>query len=84
LARSERLSHPRLVTIARKYGKTPAQVMIRRGLQHALVLIPKSTREDRIRENSQVFDFSLAPEDMRVLDGLNENLRMNWDPTSVH
>jgi methylglyoxal/glyoxal reductase len=83
LARSERLSHPRLVTIARKYGKTPAQVMIRWGLQHGLVLIPKSTREDRIRQNSQVFDFILAPEDMQVLDELNENLRMNWDPTSV-
>jgi methylglyoxal/glyoxal reductase len=83
LARSERLSNPRLVTLARKYHKSPAQVLIRWGLQHGLVVIPKSTREDRIRENSQVFDFNLASEDMLVMDGLNENLRTNWDPTTV-
>lgn len=83
LARSERLNNSILVSVARKNRKSSAQVMIRWGLQHGLVVIPKSTREDRIRENSQVFDFDLAPEDMRVLDGLNENLRTNWDPTGV-
>jgi methylglyoxal/glyoxal reductase len=83
LARSERLSNPRLVTLARKYHKSPAQVLIRWGLQHGLVVIPKSTREDRIGENRQVFDFNLASEDMLVMDGLNENLRTNWDPTTV-
>jgi len=83
LARGERFNHPRITALATKYSKTPAQLMIRWGLQHGLVVIPKSTREERIRENSQVFDVEISAEDMRSLDSLNENLRLNWDPTSV-
>lgn len=83
LARGERLHHPTITAMGRKYSKSPAQIMIRWGLQHGLVVIPKSTREERIRENSQVFDFNISAEDMLVLDGLNQNLRTNWDPTGV-
>ncbi len=83
LARGERLRDPRISAIGAKYSKTPAQALIRWGLQHGLVVIPKSVREERIRENSQVFDFNLSDEDMRVLDSLGENLRTNWDPTMV-
>jgi diketogulonate reductase-like aldo/keto reductase len=57
-------------------------VLIRWSLQHNLVTIPKSVREERIRENSQVFDYSLTSEDMRVLDSLDENFRNSWDPTN--
>ncbi len=84
LARGERLKHPRIDSLTEKYVKTPAQLMIRWGLQHGLVVIPKSTREERIRENSQVFDFDISDDDMRSLDSLNEDLRLNWDPTNVH
>ena len=83
LARGERFKHPRITMLATKYSKSPAQLMIRWGLQHGLVVIPKSTRDGRIRENSQVFDFEISVEDMRSLDSLNEELRLNWDPTSV-
>src|SRR5207244_748651 len=83
LARGEKLKHPRIGSLAEKYAKTPAQLMIRWGLQHGLVVIPKSTREERIRENSHVFDFDISDDDMRSLDSLNEDLRLNWDPTSV-
>ena len=83
LARGEKLKHPRITALATRYSKSPAQLMIRWGLQHGLVVIPKSTREERIRENSQVFDFEISAEDMRSLDSLNEDLRLNWDPTSV-
>ena len=83
LARGEKLKHPRLTALATKYSKSPAQLMIRWSLQHGLVVIPKSTREERIRENSQVFEFEISAEDMRLLDSLNEDLRLNWDPTSV-
>jgi diketogulonate reductase-like aldo/keto reductase len=75
LTRGKRLSHTTILTVAKKYGKTPAQVLIRWSLQHGLVVIPKSIHEDRILENSQVFDFQLAPEDMKFLDSLNENLQ---------
>ena len=52
-----------------------AKVLIRWSLQHNLVVIPKSIHEDRILENSQVFDFQLRAEDMKLLDSLNENLQ---------
>jgi diketogulonate reductase-like aldo/keto reductase len=76
LTRGYKLNDPTILAVAKKYGnKTPAQVLIRWSLQHGLVVIPKSIHEDRIRENSQVFDFQLGPEDMRLLDSLNENLQ---------
>ncbi len=83
LARGERFKHPRITSVAKNYSKTPAQMMIRWGIQHQLVVIPKSAREERIRENSQVFEFEISDEDMASLDSLNEDLRLNWDPANV-
>jgi diketogulonate reductase-like aldo/keto reductase len=65
----------------RPVTKSPAQILIRWALQHGLVVIPKSSNPRRIRENADVFDFDIAPGDMRLLDGFNENLRTCWDPT---
>lgn len=75
LTRGKRLDHQTIVEIAKKYNKTSAQVLIRWSLQHGAVVIPKSIHEDRITENSQVFDFQLEPDDMSLLDSLNENLQ---------
>ena len=83
LARGERFKHPRIASLAEKYSKTPGQLMIRWSIQHGLAVIPKSTREERIRENSQVFDFDISDDDMMSLDSLNEDLRLNWDPTNI-
>ena len=83
LTQGEKLNHPRVQQIARKHNKTPAQVLIRWSLQHNLVTIPKSVREERIKENSQVFDYNLTTEDIRILDSLDENFRNSWDPTNA-
>ena len=57
--------------IADRLGRTPAQVLLRWGLQRKLVVLPKSTHRERIEENAQVFDFTLSDEDMAALDALD-------------
>ena len=83
LTQGEKLNHPAVQGIAKKHGKTPAQVLIRWGIQHNLVTIPKSVREERIKENSEVFDYILTQDDMKTLDSLDENFRNSWDPTNM-
>jgi diketogulonate reductase-like aldo/keto reductase len=74
LTRAVKLGHSTITSIAQKYGKTPAQILIRWSLQHRLVVIPKSIHENRIKENSQVFDFEINEEDMKMLNSLNADL----------
>lgn len=76
--------HPVLAEIGRKYGKTPAQVILRWDLQNEVITIPKSTRPERIRENGSVFDFQLSAEDMKAIDALNENKRVGADPDNFN
>jgi methylglyoxal/glyoxal reductase len=83
LARAHRMDHPALQRIARKHGKTPAQVLLRWGIQHDLVVIPKSVRPERIRENADLFGFALDAEDLAALDAIDEGYRTSWDPTGV-
>ncbi len=83
LARAHRMDHPALVAVAQKHRRTPAQAMLRWGLQHDLVVIPKSVRPERIRENADVYGFALDAQDMAALDGLDEGYRTSWDPTDV-
>jgi methylglyoxal/glyoxal reductase len=83
LTRGRRLADARLTDVARKHEKTPAQVLIRWALQHELVVIPKSVHRERIAENRDVFDFELSADEMAQLDGLDENLRVAWDPSDV-
>ncbi len=75
LTRGKRLDDGRIVEIATRYGKSPAQIMIRWSLQHGLAVIPKSSNQQRIIENGQVFDFELSREDMERMDGLHDNYR---------
>jgi diketogulonate reductase-like aldo/keto reductase len=83
LTRGERLNDPRFVAIAKALGRTPAQVLVRWGVQHGWVSLPKSKRRSRIEENADVFDFAIPPEHMRALDAMNEDLHTSWDPTDA-
>lgn len=64
--------NPAIVKLAEKYGKTPAQVMLRWHIQRGIVVIPKSTHIDRMEENFNVFDFTLSDEDMDAIAGLDK------------
>jgi len=83
LTKGYRLDHPVVREVASRHAKSPAQVLLRWGLQHEVVVIPKSNRRERILENSQIFDFTLSDRDMAALDGLDESLRTGWDPTGA-
>jgi methylglyoxal/glyoxal reductase len=75
LTRGKKLNHPLVKAISNRYGKTTAQILIKWNLQHGLVVIPKSIHENRILENSQVFDFRIEEKDMEALNSLNVNLQ---------
>ncbi|KOP65226.1 glyoxal reductase [Bacillus sp. FJAT-18019] len=77
------LDQPTLVEIAEKYGKTVAQVILRWDIQNGVIVIPKSVKEHRIRENAGIFDFELSAEDIAVIDGLNQNKRFGSNPDEV-
>ena len=80
LARGERFSHRSLQDIAEQTGKTPAQIMIRWGLQQGQTMIPKSVNPVRIRQNADVFDFTLSDKQMRLLAELDEGFRFCPNP----
>jgi len=83
LSRSRKLDSPILARVGSHYGKTPAQIMIRWGLQHGLVEIPKSTHKERINENSNVFDFQINDTDMREIDSIDRESRVSWNPSAI-
>ncbi|MFW9991171.1 MAG: aldo/keto reductase [Candidatus Odinarchaeota archaeon] len=83
LTKGKKLNDPKLVDVARKYSKTPAQILIRWALEEKMVVIPKSTNKTRIRENSSVFDFTISREDMEYMNSFNEDLITGWDPTKA-
>jgi diketogulonate reductase-like aldo/keto reductase len=74
------LNNPTLQEIANAHGKSIAQIILRWDLQHGVVTIPKSTKEQRIIENASVFDFELTDAEMARIDALNRNHRVGPDP----
>lgn len=83
LTQGRRLGDATIVDMAKKYNRTPAQVVLRWCLQKGVVVIPKSDKEKRIIENKGIFDWELKEEDVKVIDGLDEGQKGNvgeWDP----
>ncbi len=78
------LGHPTVVGLAKKYGKTPAQVVLRWHIDRGWSAVPKSFRPERIIENFDVFDFTLTTEDISAIDALDTGLRSGPDPEVVH
>lgn len=80
LTKGTRLSHAAVVRVAAGVGRTAAQVLLRWGLQHGLIVLPKSSTPARLAENLASLDFELDPEAMSSLDALEEGLVTGWDP----
>nr|WP_205615939.1 aldo/keto reductase [Streptomyces harenosi] len=76
------LEVPAIVAIARKHNRTPAQVVLRWHIQLGNVVIPKSVTPSRIKENIDVFGFSLDDEDLAAISALNEDRRLGPDPAT--
>lgn len=83
LVRGRRMDHPTLRSVAETKGRTVGQILLRWALQHGVIVIPKSVRAERIRENARVFDFALTADEMAQIDGCDERLRTSWDPTTL-
>lgn len=76
------LEVPAIVAIAQKHNRTPAQIVLRWHIQLGNVVIPKSVTPSRIKENIDVFDFSLDTEDIAAISALNEDRRLGPDPAT--
>jgi len=83
LGTGELLKNEVVTTIAAKYRRTPAQMLLRWGLEQSLAVIPKSINTERIKSNIEVFDFSLQSCDFEALNKLECNHHYCWDPTDV-
>lgn len=83
LARALRMDHPEIQSLSKKYGCTPAQLMVRWSLQHGFIPLPKSVSKERIQENADIGGFEISEDDMKKLDGLDEYLVTDWDPVDT-
>ncbi|MCB1231868.1 MAG: aldo/keto reductase [Verrucomicrobiae bacterium] len=73
------ITEPTVVEIAERLGKTPAQVVLRWGVQRNTAIVPKTSKRERLEENLAIFDFELTAADMDAFSSLNRNRRFN-DP----
>ncbi|KAK0629556.1 aldo/keto reductase [Bombardia bombarda] len=83
LARAMRFRNGTIVALARKHGCTPAQLMVRWTIQNGFITLPKSARRDRLVANADVGGFEISQQDMEKMDGLDEGLVTDWDPTDA-
>lgn len=80
IAQGRVLHEPTLNHIAKKHGKSAAQIVLRWHLQNDVIIIPKSVHADRIEENANLFDFELSLDEMNQINSLNQNERFGPDP----
>ena len=84
LMQGQLLENETLKNIAKKHGKSVAQIILRWDLEQDILVNVKSTKVERMIANRDIFDFSLDQEDMKILDSLNENLRVGPHPKTFN
>jgi diketogulonate reductase-like aldo/keto reductase len=80
LSRGKMLHDPRLGEIASRYGKTPAQIILRWDIEMGVSAIPKSSQTVRLKENLDIFDFPFSARDLEIMKSFNRDLRVVEDP----
>lgn len=80
LMQGKMLSDNLIKSLAEKYNKTPAQIILRWDLQKGVVTIPKSVKRERIVSNADIFDFEISEDDMRLINSLDRHERIGADP----
>ncbi len=80
IAQGKVLDDPTIVALAANVGRTPAQVVLRWHIQRGDIVFPKSVTPSRIKENFELFDFEIGPEDMAAISGLNRDERTGPNP----
>ena len=83
LVRGLKMNDDLLQSLAKKYEKTPAQIILKWNVQHGVSPIPKSSNLLRIRENFDIFDFEISDNDMKLLNMLNEDFRVVDNPMEL-
>ena len=83
LGKAQLLTDKNLIAMAEKNKKTVPQILLRWSIQNYVPIIPKSENKERMRANSELFNFELSAEDMATLDNMNKNWHCTWDPTNV-
>lgn len=84
LTRGSRFDDPTVREIASSLKRTPGQILLRWGIEHGLIEIPKSVHRERIEENSRIFDFRLSSEQVARLDALRGGGSVSrWNPASA-
>jgi diketogulonate reductase-like aldo/keto reductase len=84
LLRGKKFDDPRLISIAEKYGKTPAQIILRWAIQQGISSIPKSSNINRLKENFNIFNFSIDEADILFMNSFDEQLRIIDDPMLMY
>ncbi|XP_071037313.1 glyoxal reductase [Parasteatoda tepidariorum] len=79
----ELMSDPAVVQIALNHNKTCAQVLLRWAIDHGMSVIPKTQSTSRLKENSDLFDFSLTQEELQKLDNLDKQNHFCWNPKDI-
>ena len=77
MRQAKALDDETLGSLAKKYGKSPAQIILSWEIQRGLVAIPRSSKKEHMAENINIFDFELTPEDMQSVNALNRDERNN-------
>jgi len=77
------ISDPLIANIAKKYKRSSAQILLKFALQHEVLIIPKSTNPGHIIDNTKLFDFELAAEDIESMLDMNQNSHYCWNPDCV-